>query len=295
MRNHNTPKVPDNVHNSFYEHLCISDYTCQSTSTMDNHSIAWLIKPLLQLILLFLLISTESFANAEPIKEYYSFSIPTLKRSYFQLDKNNNALKLNDLRLPYPGKKDEYIVKSHFTNLDTAFFVIDPWDNAPSDFLNKNYGKIIDLYILPLIIKAAQKNFQIFIFTNKCSVIKPVPYSCSIPKTFSNLSLKHQNVKIVFWQDIYDPQDFLKQIKDTGVKNIIYTGFASNMCILSRSVGMYQTSNSGFKLYFIPKASAAVETTKTWKTQDVHKITSIIISQGLGALIEYNDIFKCIN
>ena len=66
------------------------------------------------------------------------------------------------------------------------------------------------------------------------------------------------------------------------------------MCILYRPIGMAKMSNLGFLLYFIPKASAAVETVKTGKNEEIHKITSIIISQGLGGLIEYEDILLAI-
>jgi hypothetical protein len=237
-----------------------------------------------------IIICPYTYGNSEPS----SFSIPTLKRSYFQLDSQGANLKLDKTNLPYPGESDEYVISSSFSPQDTVFFVVDPWDNMPSSFLNEYYGKITTSYILPLIQKAAQSGFKIFIFTNKCGEIKPIPYSCSIPKQFFNLRERYKSVEIVFWQDIGNAQDFIEHIKSIGVKKIIYTGFASNMCILYRPIGMAKMSNLGFLLYFIPKASAAVETVKTWKNEEIHKITSIIISQGLGGLIEYEDILLAI-
>jgi nicotinamidase-related amidase len=96
---------------------------------------------------------------------------------------------------------------------------------------------------------------------------------------------------IDFWQNI-NTAEFAKMLHDKGVTKIIYLGFASNMCILSRPTGMIAMDNSGFSLYFIPEASAAVETQNTWQTQSVHKSTTLMISQSLASLIKYDDIIS---
>lgn len=189
--------------------------------------------------------------------------------------------------VPITGSSDQYTIDASFSSEDTAFFVIDPWNDFPSDFLNEYYGEITNKYVLPLIERANHHNFPIFIFTNNC---KDLSHFCSIPKQFIDLS-NSKNVKIIYWQDISNTKDFIENLQKMGIKKIIYTGFASNCCILYRPTGIIEMQKQGFLVYFIPKASAAVEITETWQSGELHKFSSIMIAQVLGSLIEYDDIF----
>jgi len=161
----------------------------------------------------------------------------------------------------------------------------------PSDFLNQYYGKITENYILPLIKKANEAGFPVYIFTNDCKAIKPVPYSCEISQQFYLMEKDYPKVKVIYWQDI-DLSKFVKLLKDKGISNLIYTGFASNMCVIGRPTGMFNMVQQGFSLYFIPEASAAVETNESWKSQKIHKATTTIISQWMARLIKYDDIYS---
>ncbi|MCP4494730.1 MAG: hypothetical protein GY820_46620 [Gammaproteobacteria bacterium] len=95
---------------------------------------------------------------------------------------------------------------------------------------------------------------------------------------------------IIFWQDV-NTASFIKQLKNQGINKIIYMGFASNMYILMRPIGMAKLFDHGFSLYVIPKASAAVETKETWKNRTIHKIMTIVIAQTFARLIDYDAIF----
>ena len=112
--------------------------------------------------------------------------------------------------LPKRATNEEYTLTEKFTSKTTAFFVIDPWDNAPSDFLNHYYSKVIVDKIIPLISLAAEKKFPIYIFTNKCSAIKPIPYSCAIHNDLQRLANHYPEIKILYWQDI-NPATFSKK------------------------------------------------------------------------------------
>jgi len=216
-------------------------------------------------------------------------TLTSFYRSYFSR-KNDGRYKLKNGK-PYhiQGEGDLYGVKTSFFPSNTAFFVIDPWDNMPSAFLNKYYGNITNNYILPLVRLAKAKGYNIYIFTNNCKDIKPVPYSCSISKKFYDLTKNTSKVKIVYWQGL-DPNIFSEHLKKLGITKIIYTGFASNMCILERPTGMFKMKSLGFSLYFIPKASAAVELSGTWDKQYIHKAATDIISQSLANITRFKDI-----
>lgn len=63
------------------------------------------------------------------------------------------------------------------------------------------------------------------------------------------------------------------------------------MCVLGRPAGIINMLQEGFSLFFIPEASAAMETKDTWESQKIHKATTKIISQSMAKLIKYSDIY----
>lgn len=217
------------------------------------------------------------------------FNVPASQLSFFKLD-DKGMLKLNEKGLPYQSTKETITLHIDFSSENTAFFVMDPWNNTPSDFLNQYFGKITKNYVLPLIKRANKNGFSIYIFTNDCKKIKPVPTSCEISQEFYFMSKKYPTVRIIYWQDFNLPV-FVKSLRDQGISNLIYTGFASNMCVIGRPSGMVNMLQQGFSLYFIPEASAAAETKKTWRSQKIHKAATTIISQWMAKLIKYDDIY----
>lgn len=239
-------------------------------------------------ILAFFSLAFYQDVNAQsPIKN--SFNVPASRLTFFELDERGH-LKFNDEGLPYESREEIITIDVQLSPENTAFFVIDPWNNMPSDFLNQYFGKITENYILPLIERANEKEFPVYIFTNDCKTIKPVPTSCEIPKQFYLMAKKYPKVQIVYWQDIDLPM-FVTSLRDKGISNLIYTGFASNMCVIGRPAGMINMVQQGFSLYFIPEASAATETKETWQSQKIHKATTTIISQWMAKLIKYDDIY----
>ncbi len=219
-----------------------------------------------------------------------SFRVPATQSTFFERDESGR-FKLDDKGLPYQSTNEVFIKEVELSTRDTAFFVIDPWNDAPSDFLNKYYGKITENYILPLIKKANEAGFPVYVFTNDCDAIKPIPYSCEIPKQFHLMKKQYSKMEIISWQEI-DLPVFIKSLRDKGVSNLIYTGFASNLCIMIRPTGMVHMVQEGFTPYIIPEASAAVEKEGSWQSQDIHKATLTTISQWAGKLIYYADIDK---
>ena len=74
-----------------------------------------------------------------------------------------------------------------------------------------------------------------------------------------------------------------------SIDTLIYSGFASNMCVIGRDLGMIPMQIKGFRLFFVPEASAAVEFQDSWKNNALHESTTLMISQWVGELINLND------
>ncbi|QDQ40015.1 isochorismatase family protein [Legionella geestiana] len=245
-----------------------------------------LLASLLPMVCAFLLCQSVHARQAEAP----SFTAEAIQRTYFALD-SEGGLKLNDKGLPYPATKDIITINTTFSTDNTAFFVIDPWIDMPSEFMNHYFGNITRHYLLPLITSAAEKGFPVYVFTNNCKQSLPVPVSCDIPNELHALIKKFPNAHLVYWQNL-DLTPFVKSLHDNGISKIIYTGFASNVCVIGRPAGMIRMAGEGFSNYFIPEASAALETKGTWKSQKIHKATTTIISQSMAKLIHYEDIYK---
>jgi hypothetical protein len=189
--------------------------------------------------------------------------------------------------LPVPSKNQHYIFSEKFLIDNTAFIVMDPWIDAPSDFLNNYFGRIIKRKIIPLVNLLRKCGFKIYTLTNNCKEIKPSPYSCKIDNFFE------RNTEVLY-HDSQTPESFMKLLQERNISNLVYMGFASNMCVIGRNLGMIAMRNRGFSLYFIPDASAAVEVGYKWEDQKLHKAATLMISQWIGGIMDYWELYKAI-
>jgi nicotinamidase-related amidase len=92
-----------------------------------------------------------------------------------------------------------------------------------------------------------------------------------------------------------DDDEFAIYLRTQGVKSLIYTGFASNACVIGRQMGMIPMVQQGFQTFFVPKASAATEFADSWDDGSIHKATTKIISQWIGEIIEYDDLMNVLS
>jgi hypothetical protein len=64
------------------------------------------------------------------------------------------------------------------------------------------------------------------------------------------------------------------------------------MCVIGRRMGMIPMTHRGFRIFFVPEASAAVEYADTWHDQSMHKATTKIISQWIAEIIDYDEFME---
>ncbi len=55
---------------------------------------------------------------------------------------------------------------------------------------------------------------------------------------------------------------------------------------------MIPMTHQGFKILFMPDASAAVEYDDTWHDQSIHKATTKMISQWIAEIIDYEEFME---
>jgi hypothetical protein len=72
-------------------------------------------------------------------------------------------------------------------------------------------------------------------------------------------------------------------IADVGIRNLIYLGYFSNMCIIQRSVGMLEMQKRGFNTILVRDASLAKESVESVAGEWFHKATVHFVELNFGA------------
>ncbi|RPI54157.1 MAG: isochorismatase family protein, partial [Deltaproteobacteria bacterium] len=183
-------------------------------------------------------------------------------------------------------------VFAYDTNIDpskTALIVMDPWVETLYDKEHDGYLEdITESYILPVIQKAITRKMLIIILTNDSSRIDNTP---KIHPGVKKFTLTGQ-AKLLYHQD-YSAESLSNYLRGKGIEILIYTGFASNQCLLKRRSGMPEMKRKGFKVFLIPRASAAVETEDSWESKAIHRdIIKMVEEKGIARILKYDDFIK---
>lgn len=212
------------------------------------------------------------------------YTLTSSRLSYFALDADGN-LELQQ-SLPYKSE-GMYRFNRTINPNSTVIVIMDPWVDMPSEHLNEYYGEIIESRIIPLVKRALTRGHPIIVLTNKPSNVR---YSTQIHHELKAL-VENGKASIIFHQDL-DDDCFAAYLHSQGIESLIYIGFASNMCVIGRRMGMIPMTHQGFKIFFIPEASAALEYAHTWHDQSIHKATTKIISQSIAEIIDYDEFMR---
>ena len=163
---------------------------------------------------------------------------------------------------------------------------MDPWVDLPDTWYNNRNRQVMDSLLIPFVDKMNKLKHDIFILTNDPKVVN---YSTKVHPTLLKLSEEHENVEIIYHQQMDDDR-FSKMLRVRGINTLIYCGYASNKCVIGRELGMVKMFWKGFQLYFVPKASAATEIGESWETSSIHEFTTDLISTNFGEIIDYDEI-----
>jgi nicotinamidase-related amidase len=213
-----------------------------------------------------------------------AYELATYRQSYYKRD-DKGALKLQQ-NLPIRSENTYRLQRTIHPN-KTAIIIMDPWVDMASEHLNKYYGKIAKSRIMPLVYQAIERGHPIIVFTNDPDI---VDHNTKIHPELAALAAMGK-ANMLYHQDL-DDDAFADHLRLKGVDSLIYTGFASNMCVIGRRTGMIPMVHHGFRLFFVPQASAAVEYPDTWENQSIHQATTKIISQWVAEIIDYNEFMQ---
>ena len=213
-----------------------------------------------------------------------TYTLATRGRSYFARDSSGNLIpEQSEGRRYYKVGEEEYTYQRTLNSAKTALVVMDPWEDSGSDFLNRYYAGIARDKLLPLVSKAIELGMPVLVLTNDPKKT-PDAYGSKVFPELQAMADKRA-LRVLYHQD-FDGSRFADYLRSQGVDTLIYSGFASNMCVIGRDLGMIPMAIKGFRMFFVPEASAAVEFKDSWHTGAVHQATTSLISQWVGELID---------
>jgi nicotinamidase-related amidase len=222
--------------------------------------------------------------NKNPVD--YVFQIKTTSRSFFARDETGSLIpeQRNGKKYSQVGENVYKFSRPINTN-KTALIVMDPFEDSGSSFLNDFYEPVTRKKLIPLINKSITLGIPVLVLTN--SPLESADYSNKVAPEIESLA-KQGKLHIIYHQST-DSRGFSEWLRGTGINTLIYSGFASNMCVIGRDLGMIPMQIKGFRLFFVPEASAAVEFKDSWKNGSLHEATTLVISQWVGELINLNE------
>jgi hypothetical protein len=212
----------------------------------------------------------------------YEFAVNRL--SYYKLNEQG-GLVIDDSRSSedgvfYAADDRRYEFEKQFSTSDTAIIIMDAWADSGTEFLNAQYTPIYRSSILPLVQAFRENGFLQYAFTNEDG---NAGYGEALFDELEDMIEEGSLLKRYHANG--DVENFQRELQERGIKNLIYLGFASNMCIIGRRVGMFGMYQRGFRTYFVPESSAAVETGDGWDNGLFHEFTTSLIQQNFPGTI----------
>jgi nicotinamidase-related amidase len=212
------------------------------------------------------------------------YDLPTTRHSYWAVD-GNDELKLEN-SLPFRSEGECRFQRAIHPH-KAAVIIMDPWRNMASEHLNEYFGKVVESHTLPFVKRALTLGHPVIAITNDPTKME---YNTHIDHGLQALA-DEGKLSVVYHQDL-DDRSFASYLRSQEIETLIYTGFASNWCVLNRAMGMITMKIQGFKMLFVPAASAAVEYGDSWDDQTIHKAITMVISQSIAEIIDYDEFME---
>lgn len=83
-------------------------------------------------------------------------------------------------------------------------------------------------------------------------------------------------------EDQYDAYQVFEELRNRGIKTLIYAGYATNMCVLVRPIGMIQAKGQNFNVILVRDATIAVETPESLDGEWAHKMAVRFVELNFG-------------
>jgi nicotinamidase-related amidase len=216
-----------------------------------------------------------------------AISVRTSSRSYFARDEEGNLIpEKRGGKVFYRVGEEIYTYNRVLHTGRTALIVMDPWEDNGATPLDAHFTPVVRNAVLPLVRRAIRLGIPVLVLTNDPGRTAE-GYGSEVVRELRDLR-GGGSLEVLYHQD-FDSGSFAAYLRTRSIDTLVYCGFASNMCVIGRGLGMIPMHLQGFRLFFVPEASAAVEFQDTWADGRVHEYSTLVISQWIAELIRLSD------
>lgn len=195
------------------------------------------------------LFSVACAASMESNPSVNNNRLSSYKYSYWGKDSDGN-------RIVAPGWIEE---TTSLRPENTAIVIIDPWKATSSKKLNADIHNNIQNVVVPLMESFVESNVHnIFVFTNS------LEYPDKTNVFIDDDMMKYINsgkAILCYHQKYSSSKEFVDELRAAGIKNVVYLGYATNICMLYRQIGIlpvHYYAGKNLNCFIVPEATLAL-------------------------------------
>jgi len=179
------------------------------------------------------------------------------------------------------GKYVEYEI--HIPISEIALILIDVWADHPNDGWKERQKKNIREKLLPLI-KAARESGMLIVHS---------PHGKSIDPLVKPVNMGPREVIV---DGEHEQAELLTLLRRHKVKYLLYAGYATNMCVLTRPTGIIEMARHGYaeRIILVRDATIAVEPPEFLESELAHKASVHMIENLWGMSTTVDDVIQAL-
>jgi nicotinamidase-related amidase len=86
----------------------------------------------------------------------------------------------------------------------------------------------------------------------------------------------------------------VKTLQQRGVNYLLYAGYSSNMCVLTRPTGIIEMARQGYEIVFVRDASLAIEAPEFLDGQLTHGVATYMVETNWGVTTEVDQVLAAL-
>jgi len=177
------------------------------------------------------------------------------------------------------GKYLEYKISVPISQI--ALILIDVWADHPNDGWRERENKNIQERLL-LLVKAARKSGMLIVHSPHGRPIHPLVKPLS------------QEEVVVDGED--EQSELIALLRKRQIKYLMYAGYATNMCVLTRPTGIIEMARKGYagRIILVRDATIAVEPPEFLESELAHKVSVHMVENLWGMSTTVDDVVQAL-
>jgi len=174
-----------------------------------------------------------------------------------------------------------YLTEPKTVDLDKAAIVlIDVWDSHPNEGWIERVYENMEAKIKPLLEVARQNNITILHANHGEKMWKGI-----------NLGVDEFNISEA---GIETSDEFSEYLKSKGIETLFYAGYATNLCLMFRDVGMLKMHDQGFDIVLLRDCTIGWESPRSLDGEWAKKVSIDMVENFIGKTITLDEFEKAI-